>query len=100
MTRAYERIYQDIVRVKVLFLSQVVPYPPHGGVLQRGYNVLRQLSRQLACTCWRSSTRTCCRRRRRSTRAAARSEQFCAAVEYFPLWVKTVAAPPGGRPRR
>ncbi len=24
--------------VNVLFLSQIVPYPPHGGVLQRGFN--------------------------------------------------------------
>ena len=31
--------------VRVLFLSQIVPYPPHGGVLQRGYNLLRELGR-------------------------------------------------------
>ena len=31
--------------MKVLFLSQIVPYPPHGGVLQRGYNLLRELGR-------------------------------------------------------
>ena len=34
--------------MKVLFLSQIVPYPPHGGVLQRGYNLLRELGRD-AC---------------------------------------------------
>jgi hypothetical protein len=33
--------------MRVLFLSQIVPYPPHGGVLQRGYNIIRQLG-QLA----------------------------------------------------
>ena len=32
--------------MKVLFLSQIVPYPPHGGVLQRGYNLLRELGRE------------------------------------------------------
>ena len=32
--------------MKVLFLSQIVPYPPHGGVLQRGYHIVRELGRQ------------------------------------------------------
>lgn len=32
--------------MRVLFLSQIVPYPPHGGVLQRGYNLLRELGRR------------------------------------------------------
>lgn len=31
--------------MKVLFLSQIVPYPPHGGVLQRGYNLIREISK-------------------------------------------------------
>lgn len=31
---------------KVLFLSQVVPYPPHGGVLQRGFNLLKELGKR------------------------------------------------------
>ena len=61
--------------MRVLFLSQIVPYPPHGGVLQRGYHLLRQLGapRQRR-TCWRSCTRTCCRPRRRvdESRAALR----------------------------
>lgn len=29
--------------MKVLFISQIVPYPPHGGVLQRGFNLIREL---------------------------------------------------------
>lgn len=31
--------------MKVLFLSQIVPYPPHGGVLQRGYNLIREIGK-------------------------------------------------------
>ena len=31
--------------MNILFLSQVVPFPPHGGVFQRGYNILRQIHR-------------------------------------------------------
>jgi glycosyltransferase involved in cell wall biosynthesis len=32
--------------MKILFLSQIVPYPPHGGVLQRGYNIIREISKK------------------------------------------------------
>ncbi len=31
--------------MKILFLSQIVPYPPHGGVLQRGYNIVREIAK-------------------------------------------------------
>jgi glycosyltransferase involved in cell wall biosynthesis len=31
--------------MKILWLSHLVPYPPKGGVLQRSYHLLRQLSR-------------------------------------------------------
>ena len=33
-------------RLRVLFLSQIVPYPPHGGVLQRGYNIIKELAQK------------------------------------------------------
>jgi sugar transferase (PEP-CTERM/EpsH1 system associated) len=32
--------------MKILFLSQIVPYPPHGGVLQRGFNLIREIGRR------------------------------------------------------
>lgn len=31
--------------MKILWLSHLVPYPPKGGVLQRSYNLIRELSR-------------------------------------------------------
>lgn len=31
--------------MKILWLSHLVPYPPKGGVLQRSYNLLREISR-------------------------------------------------------
>lgn len=31
--------------MKVLWLSHLIPYPPKGGVLQRSYNLLREISR-------------------------------------------------------
>lgn len=32
--------------MRILFVTQIVPYPPHGGVLQRGYNLLRELGKE------------------------------------------------------
>lgn len=74
--------------MNVLFLSQIVPYPPHGGVLQRGYNILRELGRHadvhLLAFLHPDELRT--------PEAVAESrhalEQFCRTVEYFPLWAK------------
>jgi sugar transferase (PEP-CTERM/EpsH1 system associated) len=32
--------------MRILFFSGIVPYPPHGGVLQRNFNLVRELKRQ------------------------------------------------------
>jgi len=74
--------------MKILFVSQVVPYPPHGGVLQRGFNLLRELGRHhelhLLAFHHRDVLRT--------AEAVAESQrvlgEFCASVRYFPLWPK------------
>jgi sugar transferase (PEP-CTERM/EpsH1 system associated) len=83
--------------VRVLFLSQIVPYPPHGGVLQRGYHILRELGR-------RATVDLLAFVHPDEMRSAARVEEsrrvlgeFCQRVKYFPLWAKgspahTVAA--------
>jgi len=78
--------------MNVLFLSQIVPYPPHGGVLQRGYNLVRELGRE-ACVHLLAfvhpdvlPTESACR----ESRAAL--EKFCESVEYFPLWPKASPA--------
>lgn len=74
--------------MKVLFLSQIVPYPPHGGVLQRGYNLVRELGRGATVHLLAFvhpdvlPTEAACR----DSQAAL--EKFCEAVEYFPLWPK------------
>jgi hypothetical protein len=31
--------------VKILWLSHLIPYPPKGGVLQRSYNLIRELAK-------------------------------------------------------
>jgi polysaccharide biosynthesis protein PslH len=74
--------------VKVLFLSQIVPYPPHGGVLQRGYNLLRELGRNTRVHLLAFvhpdvlPTETACRE------SLGALQKFCETVEYFPLWPK------------
>jgi sugar transferase (PEP-CTERM/EpsH1 system associated) len=74
--------------MNVLFLSQIVPYPPHGGVLQRGYNLVRELGRDA-----RVHLLAYVHPDVLPTEAACRESQvalgkFCEAVEYFPLWPK------------
>ena len=74
--------------MKVLFLSQIVPYPPHGGVLQRGFNVLRELGRRaevhLLAFVHPDALPT------PATLAGSREVlgEFCSSVEYFSLWPK------------
>ncbi len=74
--------------MNVLFLSQIVPYPPHGGVLQRGYNLVRELGREA-----RVHLLAFVHPDVLPTEATCRESQvalgkFCEAVEYFPLWPK------------
>jgi sugar transferase (PEP-CTERM/EpsH1 system associated) len=74
--------------MKVLFLSQIVPYPPHGGVLQRGYNLLRELGREAEVHLLAFvhpdvlPTPAAIEQSRQALGA------FCQHVEYFRLWPK------------
>jgi len=74
--------------VKVLFLSQIVPYPPHGGVLQRGFNIVRELGR-------RAEVHLLAFIHPDALPTAATLEESrtvlgrcCASIEYFSLWPK------------
>lgn len=74
--------------MKVLFLSQIVPYPPHGGVLQRGFNLIRELGGRaevhLLAFVHPDALPT------PDTLHESRQVlgRFCARVDYFPLWPK------------
>jgi sugar transferase (PEP-CTERM/EpsH1 system associated) len=74
--------------MKVLFLSQIVPYPPHGGVLQRGYNLLREISQfavvHLAAFVHRDLLKT----DEQVLESQRELGKFCGRVDYFPLWPK------------
>jgi len=73
--------------MNVLFLSQIVPYPPHGGVLQRGYNLLRELSsaHRVHLLAFHHPDALAAEELDAATEHLA---GFCASVETFPLWPK------------
>ena len=74
--------------MKVLFLSQIVPYPPHGGVLQRGYNLLRELGRHADVHLLAFVHPDELRSEAEVQKSLAALREFCNGVEYFPLWAK------------
>jgi len=74
--------------MKVLFLSQIVPYPPHGGVLQRGYNLVRELGREARVHLLAFVHPDVLATEAALRESQAALEKFCETVEYFPLWPK------------
>jgi glycosyltransferase involved in cell wall biosynthesis len=74
--------------VRVLFLSQIVPYPPHGGVLQRGYNILRELGRQAEVHLLAFVHPDELHTPEQVVESRRALEAFCERVEFFPLWAK------------
>lgn len=75
--------------MKVLFLSQIVPYPPHGGVLQRGYHLLRELGRQAQVHLLAFIHPDVLPTEDAIRESRTALEKFCQTLEYFPLWPKT-----------
>lgn len=77
--------------MKILFLSQIVPYPPHGGVLQRGYNIIREICKYNEVHLLAFNHPDILG----SSQAIEESRQalgkHCASIEYFPLWPKKTA---------
>jgi polysaccharide biosynthesis protein PslH len=78
--------------VRVLFLSQIVPYPPHGGVLQRGYHIVRELGREARVHLLAFVHPDVLQTPAAIEESRAALSGFCEAVEYFPLWPKKSAA--------
>jgi polysaccharide biosynthesis protein PslH len=74
--------------VKVLFLSQIVPYPPHGGVLQRGFNIVRELGRRAEVHLLAFVHPDALPTPDTLEESRAVLGGFCRAVEYFTLWPK------------
>lgn len=78
--------------MKVLFLSQIVPYPPHGGVLQRGYNIIRELGREAAVHLLAFVHPDVLPNDAVLEESRLALQKHCGAVEYFSLWPKASSA--------
>src|SRR5262245_66596601 len=74
--------------MNILFLSQIVPYPPHGGVLQRGYHLLRELGREARVHLLAFVHPEALPTETTLHESRAALQKFCETVEYFPLWPK------------
>lgn len=74
--------------MRIAFVTQIVPYPPHGGVLQRGFNLLRELGRKHELHLLAFHHPDELPPGEAVARSRAELSQFCAEVEYFPLWPK------------
>lgn len=74
--------------MKVLFLSQIVPYPPHGGVLQRGFNIVREIARRHDVHLLAFVHRDILKTPEEVEHSRRVLQEFCRSVEYFDLWPK------------
>lgn len=74
--------------MKILFLSQIVPYPPHGGVLQRGFNIVREIARNNELHLLAFVHRDILRNDGEIQQSLNVLGEFCRSVEYFQLWPK------------
>lgn len=74
--------------MKILFLSQIVPYPPHGGVLQRGYNLLREIGKYNEVHLLAFLHTDILDTPARVEESEEVLRRHCASVQYFPLWPK------------
>jgi len=74
--------------MKVLFLSQIVPYPPHGGVLQRGYNIIREIAKNHDVHLLAFIHPEILTSQALIDESRQELEKLCTTIDYFPLWPK------------
>lgn len=74
--------------MKILFLSQIVPYPPHGGVLQRGYNIIREIAKDNDVYLLAFIHPDTLPSQHLVDESKRHLEGICKEVHYFSLWPK------------
>lgn len=74
--------------MRILYVTQIVPYPPHGGVLQRGFNLLRELGRRHQVRLLAFHHPDELLGEEAVQRSRAELGRFCDSLEYFELWPK------------
>src|SRR3972149_6075873 len=72
----------------ILFLSQIVPYPPHGGVLQRGYNLIREIVKRNRIHLLAFRHPETLPTRESVEESLKELKKYCATVEYVDIWPK------------
>lgn len=78
----------DDIFMNVLFLSQIVPYPPHGGVLQRGYNIVKEISKYNNVHLLAFIHPDVLSTEEQVEESKDALLKHCKSVEYFELWPK------------
>jgi sugar transferase (PEP-CTERM/EpsH1 system associated) len=78
--------------MRILFVTQIVPYPPHGGVLQRGYNLLRELGKEHSVHLLAFHHPDELPEGAPLENGLNELKKFCQEVEHFPLWPKRSVA--------
>ncbi len=74
--------------MKILFLSQIVPYPPHGGVLQRGYNIIKEINKYFDIHLLAFVHPDVLTSKSLIEESRRELSEFCDDIEYFELWPK------------
>ena len=74
--------------MNILFLSPIVPYPPHGGVLQRNYNIIRQMSKHFNVYLMAFIHPDILTTQSSIKKSYLELKKICSEVEYFGLWPK------------
>ena len=74
--------------MNILFLSQIVPYPPHGGVLQRGYNLIREIGRRNSVYLLAFVHPDVLGNAALVDASRKALSEHCRQIEYFELWPK------------
>lgn len=74
--------------MRILFLSQTVPYPPHSGLLQRGNNLLREIAREARVHLLAFVHPDVLPTKAARMESQQAMEKLCHRVELFPLWSK------------
>lgn len=77
--------------MRILYVTQIVPYPPHGGVLQRGFNLLRELGSRHEVHLLAFHHRDELPPGDAVEQSRRELGKFCRSVEYFDLWPKRSA---------
>ncbi|MES9969197.1 MAG: glycosyltransferase family 4 protein [Candidatus Thiodiazotropha sp.] len=74
--------------MNILFLSQIIPYPPHGGVLQRGYNIIREIGKENRVYLLAFHHPDTISSDSLLQESKHELSKFCTEIHYFKLWPK------------